>query len=548
MIKQLGILQLKLTWRELHSSRLTLIVSLLMYLGIVGGVLRASIALADLSDASTASLAAITVAAFGLLTFLWPVSMVFVMGSNEILDPGRFALYPISGRKLLPGLLAAGFLGMGGLCMTILWVGYQIAWSSGSVAVSATALLGYALGFTLCVLSGRTLSALLTKVFAKRKARDVGMVGLMLFIIGLSFLVQMLPMTMGDGEGDIGVSISIESLASGLGGIAAVMSWTPFGWPWAVPAAAAAGNWGLAALFALGTLALLWGLAWVWRREIERGLVSPLEVGGTGERIKGTGWYDRFFPAGPVGSIAKRSMRYWRRDPRRLMGLMSMLLVPVISTVSVLVGINQAGESIDDPVVSIVVSYLPVLFAFMAATATMWDISYDGSALGTQIVAGVDGVTDRRGRAWAALAIFVPLQLVYLLGVFIYFGVWEQFPNVFGLSVAILLGGVGIGSWAGGYWQAAQRPAGQLTFGKSSMVGGGATFLGALVGLLAPLVIVIPTVVCVVFSFWHPWLAAVALLVGVGSGALVLHLGIVLGGRHLDATWPEVLERVTWKG
>ncbi|MDR0435486.1 MAG: ABC transporter permease, partial [Propionibacteriaceae bacterium] len=73
-------------------------------------------------------------------------------------------------------------------------------------------------------------------------------------------------------------------------------------------------------------------------------------------------------------------------------------------------------------------------------------------------------------------------------------------------------------------------------------------FLGALVGLLTPLLTVIPTGVFVVLSFWHSWACWAAFVIGVGTGVLLLRLGIAIGGRRLDATWPEVLDRVTWKG
>jgi ABC-2 type transport system permease protein len=534
-----------LQWRALRSSTAVLVISIIFSLGVIGGVVRAAFWVAGLAMVTPDVRSVITVAVFGALTFCWPVSVIFLTGSNEILDPGRFALYPVNAHKLLPGLLAAGFFGLGGLAMTIGWVGYAAAWFSSGALVFSAAMVGYALGFVCCVLSGRAISALLVRLLAKRKARDMAMLGLMLFVIVASLVFQLL--FTPDSADELGIGLDIGAIVNWVSGIAGIVRWTPFGWPWAIPGELAQGHWAVATALFVATVILLTCWALLWQREIVRGLVSPLESGGSGERVKSSGLFDRFFPAGVAGAVAKRSIRYWRRDPRRLMGLLSGLLVPVITSVTVLVANSSAELTADDLVLNVISSYLPIMLALMAATITMWDISYDGSALGTQIIAGVSGLQDRQGRAWAALMILAPIQVLYLLGMFIYSGAWEQLPNVLGLVAAVLLGGVGIGSWAGSYWQTGQRPVGQLTLGKSSNASVMA-FLGAFVGLLAPLLIVIPTVVFVVLSFNNPWASWVALVVGAATGALLLYFGIVFGGRHLDATWPEVLERVTWKG
>jgi len=51
-----------------------------------------------------------------------------------------------------------------------------------------------------------------------------------------------------------------------------------------------------------------------------------------------------------------------------------------------------------------------------------------------------------------------------------------------------------------------------------------------------------------VWAYWSPTLAWVSPLVSIALGAGVCWVGVWLGGRVLDRTWPDVLRRVTWTG
>jgi ABC-2 type transport system permease protein len=540
MISRLIRLQLKLEWRDMRSSTAAFVLSLIFGLGFIYSSLQASMWMIDLRDAAESTRTALTVAGFGLFTFAWPAGVVFVMGSNEMLDPGRFALYPVSAKKLLPGLLAAGFFGLGGLCTLILGGGLVAAWSQ-SLATAVAAALGVVLGLTLCVVASRALMSVLSELFRKRKARDITMMAMLLLIVGASTGVQLLP-TMADGD------IDIHRIVLWVENIAQVIAWTPFGWPWAIPAYVASGEWLVAAALAAGTLALIVGLALVWQHQIALGLIRPLDVGGAGEKVKSSALVDRIFPASPAGAVAKRSIRYWRRDPRRLMGIVSVLIMPLIMVVALFMAVRQNGAEADAVnTMRVLLTYSPLFLGYMSATMVVTDISYDGSALGQQIVAGVTGRDDRLGRAWALLLIVVPVQLAYLLAVCAYTGEWGHLPIALGLACVFVLGGVGIGSWASAMWQAPTRPAGQNPFSRGSASTSG-SLVAALVGMIFPALITLPTLLCVAAfrsQLWMPW---VALVVGALNGLVVLWWGIVKGGKRLDATWPEVLAKITWKG
>lgn len=524
----------------MRASTAAFVISLIFGLGFIYSSLQCAFWMMDLREAAASTRTALTVAGLGAFTFIWPAGVVFVMGSNELLDPGRFALYPVSAKKLLPGLLASGFFGLGGICTLILGFGLVVAWSQ-SVASAVAAAVGVALGLTFCVVASRALTALLSELFRKRKARDITMIVMLLLIIGASMAVQLIP-TMADGD------LDLERIVAWVEGIAGVIAWTPFGWPWAIPGLVAAGEWLIALAFTVGSLALIVGLALVWQHQIALGLARPLEAGGSGEKVKSSALVDRIFPSTPAGAVAKRSMRYWRRDPRRLMGMVSVAIMPLVMVVAVVMGVQQGtSESDNYETMLMLLTYAPLFLGYMTATMCVSDISYDGSALGQQIVAGVSGRDDRLGRAWAVLLIMGPVQLAYLLVVSVYTGRWDQLPVVLGLACVFVLGGVGIGSWASGMWQAATRPAGQNPFSRGAASSSG-SMVAALVGMFFPIVIALPTIVVIVASLSQPWMPWAALLAGALTGLAVLWWGIKTGGKKLDATWPEVLQRITWKG
>jgi len=200
------------------------------------------------------------------------------------------------------------------------------------------------------------------------------------------------------------------------------------------------------------------------------------------------------------------------------------------------------------PIMMQVLTFAPALVGWMVAIYVGWDISYDGSALAGQIVAGVSGRDDRWGRALASLFIYVPIQVVLIIAFTIYTRQWQIVPAVLGVAAVLMLSGIGIGSWMGSLWQVPQPPPGSSLVGRNG-TGGAAGFLASMVGMFLPIVVALPVVVVVVLTFAVNLLFGwVALLLGCVIGGLVLWWGIRSGGRRLDRTWPEVLAKVTWKG
>ena len=536
-------LQLKLFWRLTKSSTAQMVGSIVMGLMVLGSVIPMMWGLVAMRGLSVEIRGVALTAGFALLTAGWPIMVTLMTGSNDMLDAGRFALFPVRVRKLLPGLLLSAGLGLGGLLTALLGIGYVAAWST-SVATVVAAVIGLALGFATCLVSSRALSSVLADVLRRRKARDLTMILLVLGILLFSFGIQIGSRLLANSDG---TSMDVPGILAALGAVGRVLAWTPFGWGWGLPWAVAQGSWAVAALWFVLAAAWLAALSWVWGHQFAKSLVSPLESGGDAQKIAKGNIFDRVLPDSPAGAIAKRTVRYWRRDPRRLVGALAMVLMPFMMLIPTMLSIN-ADPTVPAGVGRTVVAFCPIMMSWMVALSVCTDISYDGSALGTQIVTGVSGRDDRWGRALAFLLVFGTVQTVFILGFMAYARHWELLPAVVGVCAVLMLGGTGIGSWAGSIWQMAQPPAGSSLVTRNG-AGGVAAFLSSMVTMFLPIVMAAPVIVLailgIVFGPIYAWLALVA---GVALGLVVLWWGVRSGGRRLDKRWPEVLAKVTWKG
>ncbi|MCL2315717.1 MAG: hypothetical protein FWC46_01335 [Actinomycetia bacterium] len=535
MVGLLVRLQLKLTARQFRGNGLMVVTTVVTGLAVLGLATILVLGLVALRDVDAEVRTTFTVLGFALLTLAWPLTTVFLSGANDLLDMGRFAPYPVRARRLVPGLLVAGLLGLGGLLTLILDVGLVLAWGGQRITLAA-AIAGAALGTVLCLLLARVLAGPLSDFLHRGRLREA-LFTVVLFLliiaaaIGVLFASGWLP----------GWGVTPDTFGRAGTRVAGIVAWTPFGWPWAIPASVAGGAWGAAA----GQTALAVGAVgvtgWAWQRQVARGLVSPLVAGG--ERVHPRTLADRLLPAGPVGAIARRTVRHFRRDPRRLLPLVFGLLGPLIMVfwayVRAPAGIGGYRE--------LLLAFAPASLAWLVASAIAQDICHDGTALGTQILTGATGADDRWGRALSFLAVFGPLQIVVLVAFAAWNGRWDLLPGVAGAAATMLLGGIGLGSFLGALWQYPPPPPG-VSPARRGAAGRGPSWLVAVVGLVVPLVLASPTVLLTWYGAGHADVQWSALGLGVAIGAIALVLGVRAGGRRLDATWPEVLDRLTWRG
>ena len=493
-------------------------------LGLVVAVYAGLVALRWTSTTTTGE---VTVTVYAGLTLGWLMLSLLVFGVDETVDPSRFALLPVRARDLVPGLLAAALVGVPGVATALVALGLVVTWAR-TPALALAALVAAVLGTLTCVLLSRTATSAFASFLSSRRFRDVAAVLLALVGAFVGIAANLLGRA-ASGE-------AADALPALLARVASLASWTPFGWAWALPADVARGAWAVAAAHLVLAVALVLGLRAAWTHVLAQRLVEPTLGGTGGGRVVGSGRIERLFPADAAGAIAVRSLRYWRRDPRHVTLLASYLIAPLVLVVTL--GANPAG-------VTRFTVFAPCVLAFVVGTGLAQDLCFDGSAIWAHVSAGVAGIDDRRGRVLATLAIFGPLMVVVHLLAALFSHGWAYVPAAVGISAALALGGLGVGSWVGAIWQWPTPSPGDSPFQRGSSGGlpalasAGAVLLGTTLAGLPPVALLLGG------FFWRPWLGWVALPVGVLVGLVVLRLGLVRGGRLLDRKWPEVLLAVS---
>ncbi|MGI9823901.1 hypothetical protein [Agromyces sp. Marseille-Q5079] len=454
----------------------------------------------------------------GSLVVVGFIVLPLLFGVDDTMDPRRFALFGVPDRTLALGLALAAAIGIPATVLGIVLLGTVVTWSRG-VGETFLAILGAALAFATCLLVARVATSIASLLLSSRRAKEVG------GVLGVVAIVLLLPV--------IVVLVSLDWAASGLlllEDAADILGWTPLGAAFAVPGDAAAGAWGAAILKLLIAAATLWALWLGWRALVARMLVTPGRE-ASAKHYRGLGWFDRM-PHTPAGVIAARSFTYWGRDARYWVSLVMLPLVPLL----VLVPLTLAGFPLG------VTALIPVpLICLLLGWTLHNDTAYDSTAIWLHVVSGVRGTADRLGR-------LVPV----LLGGILVIGAGSALtlialdddtvlPSLIGVSTALLLGGLGIGS-IGSAWlpYPAVKP-GDSPFQQPQSTG----TIAALVQTMTMLGSALVAAPAIWFAYlgltddprWH----AISFVVGTAAGVIVLVVGILAGGRIFDRRGPEIL-------
>jgi len=454
----------------------------------------------------------------GAATVVGFVVVPLVFGVDDTMDPRRFALFGVPNRSLAIGLAAAAMIGIPALALAIVLAGTVVTWSRG-VGELLLALLAAAIAFATCILVARVATSIASLLLETRRAREAtGVLGILLVVL-LSPLIVVL--------------VSLDWANSGrqaLESIATLLGWTPLGAAFAVPGDAAAGDWGVAIvklLIAAATVAVIW-LA--WEALVARMLVTPGRE-ASARSYRGLGWFDRM-PHTPAGAVAARSITYWFRDARYWVSVVMIPVVPVL----ILVPLGLAGFPLQ------YTALIPVpLMCLLLGWALHNDTAYDDTAIWLHVASGVRGAADRAGRL---VPVLIAGILVVGLGGAVtvaVLGDWRLLPSLVGVSTALLLGGLGIGSITSARFPYPAVKPGDSPFQQPQSTGA-ITALVQSITMLGSLLIAAPAVAFGALGIlddpgWH----GASFVAGVVLGLAALVGGIALGGRVFDRRGPEIL-------
>jgi ABC-2 type transport system permease protein len=459
---------------------------------------------------------------FTFVFALWLVIPLFTAGLDETLDPRRFALFPLPGAALVSGLAAAALVGPGAL-VTALTLGGAARGLGAEGPALVVVVLAVAVAIVLSVVWARVVTTTFAAVLASRRGRELG--GVLAALLGVA------------------VALGAQQMETMLTGVAdwqnpalrTALSWLPPGALGRAAATAAGGQ-------AEGALWLVYGSLWVgvglwaWWRGLTRLLTTPRSVHA--ERLRSKHGVlglpprlvVRMLPAGPVGGVAAKELRYFARDGRirqQLLGAVTLVVVLVFGSASEILASGYGG-------------YLGAVVAMSAMlTLATNQFGQDGKTLWGYAVAPLSMGSVLRGKNLAVAPVVLPAALIGSVVGAAIGGSWETLPGGIVASLAGFLLWLGVGnvlSIYAGY----PLPEG-ATFGKRTYNGRQA-ILG-LVGLIAAGLLFIPALAAVVIAIIRggPAFGLVGALVAALYGAMIWRFGSALAERSLRRRLPELV-------
>lgn len=420
-----------LTWAAMRKSPWQTVGYLLSAIIALGGVVTAGAlavflgggpATLGIAPAMLAPIMQVSVVFAGVIITLFVITVqVMILGEGSTMSPGRFALYGIPDRTLQSGLLLAGLAGLPAIAGTVAMALWSLAYRwMGPVPVIA-AIVAAPLGVITLVSLSKLVIALATSLVASTRGRNMFYV---VFIIIFILLCQVPNFVMNSGATD---GLDDAALLKLFMPTVNVLAWTPLAAAFQLPFDALAGAW-LPFIGRVAILAITWVVCFLlctWCLRHDR-LIAGRDTAAV--KVKGIGAFG-WMPDSPSGAISARLITYLKRDPRQsVLYLMPLLFVVIFA-------MQSRG-------ISVVVWQCLTWMGLFILMAEANGLAYDGGGFVMQVLAGVHGRDDRRGRV-RVLGAFVTVYLVVLaVAIFAVTGDWHTAD---GLATGVMCTLIGLG-------------------------------------------------------------------------------------------------------
>ncbi|GAA5150938.1 hypothetical protein GCM10025768_16680 [Microbacterium pseudoresistens] len=473
--------------------------------------------LADATHAAATTVIVLGGSAVVLGFFLAPV----LSGTTDQLDPRRFGVFGVDERTMPLTLGLAAFVSVPSLALIVL----DVATAATAISLGAPwplAVLGAVLSLLIAVFAARVGMMLSALLLPERRSRELTS------LFALAVIVVAVPVGVFTAslrwDGDVPGPLRLA---------ATVLGFTPLGAATAFPLLAAAGDtagaW-VSGLVAVVTAAIV--LAG-WVLLVRRALHSTDRPTTVRER-PGLGWF-ALLPANEFGAVAARSLVYWLRDRRYLVNVAIVPVAGVLTVIPLLV----AGVPLP-LAAALPVPVMALFFGWLAHN----DVAYDSTALWVHVASGVRGAADRLGRLVPVLLFAIPVLAIAIPITLAVIGRWSLLPVFVGLSVSLLLCGMGLSSIASVISPYAVSRPGDSPFQQPQRgVSRGA--LGQAGTLVGAIVLSVPTIVLAWGALADPDRSVLApLWTGIVTGVVVLAVGAFVGARVYERSGERLMEFV----
>ena len=468
----------------------------------------------------------------GLFGLGWLVLPLLLFGSDNTVDPMRFSLLPLSPQQLVRGQLASGLVG-GPTVFAVLTLGAAAYALTDSVSTGVVAVVAAVLTLLVCQVGSRALTTSIGGSLRSRRGRDFALLAAAL--LGASVYPLQLSVQ----------AYLNETGSAGVSGIADLVTWLPFGWPYAAVLDVRDGSWGPALVRLAATSVLTVALAWLWGRAVVRTLEGPEASGSSGRAVSGDlvpAWVRPVLPRGAVGAVAAKELRYWWRDPRRRAAALTALFVGVgIVAATTITGEDGLGSQL---------AFAGVAVAFFSTMNCANQFGLDGTAIWSTLATPGSAAADIRGRQLAVVLLAAPTCLLLsVVGTVVGGAPLAWGASAIGLCLAAL--GAGLAATTvmavAAPYSVPENPSNPFATGGG---GGCSTAAYQGVGFLAQLLVLVPMVALV---FWgvlgdRPAVLWAVLVVGPLWGFAAAQVGARIATGMLERRGPEVLLAVTPRG
>lgn len=470
----------------------------------------------------------VIIVAGALLLLGWVTLPVLMFGSDETVDPTKFATFAVPRRPLVVGLLAAGLISLPALLTALIAALVTVTWSGAGTLATVVSLAAAPITVLLCIVSARISTTAAARALGSRRGKEAA---------GLVFVVALVAVGPAIFTFDIA---TLDEFLAYLPGVANFLSWTPIGLTWAAPADVAGGYVLRGILRLLLAIAVLVFMLWLWGVLLHRTRTTAAVSSGQAhaERLAksaGRWWMPR---DNTTAIIAARSARYWRTDPRYLTSMLGIVVMPIV-IIALLSGVLDGNKA--------VLLFTAPMMAGMAGWGIHNDLAHDGSAFWLHITAAVSGRADRTGRTWATGLWVIPCVVLAAVASVLAAERPGVLPAILGACAALLLIGWAVSAVVSVSLPYPAPQAGDNPFATqsgSAAITMGAQFVSSAVTFTLCLPVSVLAVVGVVGPHWAGWLA---LLLGLSLGCVALHFGHRIGGAQLELRRSDLLLKLrTW--
>lgn len=455
---------------------------------------------------------------------------LFMLGSDTTLKSRSFALYGIPHVKQQAGMLLGSLFGAISISCTIALALWSLAYRNFGIVPVLVSVIAAPLYVATIVSLSKMLIELLDTILINKRSRNI-----FYFVIFIAYMIFVSSMNT-HSPSQIVISLGTS--------FCAVSAFTPLSAAMALPLDAINGNWlalVIRFLICVVTIAACFAIS-VFCAKLEPKLLRGEQK--TVVKTKGIG----FFAAVPdniVGAIIARIVSVMRRDMRQLFLLIAPLFMLVVAG-----GTSFNAKGFGSIAQDIGVSGWMIYAATLMGMVVGNNIAYDGTAFTMHAIIGVKGLHDRLANAIVWSVICAVYFAILGIGVyaFLFFVANVQqnmnavmFQTLSPIGVAFATIGIGLISSC-----IAMYPVSSIEkpFSRPQGSAGGRSF-AAIGFMLLSVVCMIPSVAAVIaFIILAPQLLWIACILFVVNGAIVLAVGVIIGGKVMDKRMIRIVENL----